>query len=337
MLLKVLSEQFDKAGFEVSTALDGEKALKSLEKSKPDLVLLDIILPKINGFDVLKAIKENPATLDIPVIMISNLGRDEDIKQAIKLGAVDYYIKAQHPIFEIIEKVGKFLSLPKSPLEKPKAAVKEKKVAAPEKIAVEEKPIEVEKVPEKPIEKIVEKPKLVEEKPAKIIPEKIVEEKPAEIISEKPVKKSLEIVVEKPTIKAIEKLAEKVVEKPKKEAVKEPAEEAGELINKIIGIAKESAKDVIKKQAERAAQKLKVIEKPIEKKIEEKPVVVERPIEEKAKKEEKYPQLPKSARKFIRMKKAELNRMELAPEEYKEEVEKIYQMFSRNKKSVSSA
>lgn len=328
MLLRVLSEQFDKAGFEVSVASDGEKALKSLEKSIPDLVLLDIILPKINGFDVLKAMKENPATLDIPVIIISNLGRDEDIKQAIKLGAVDYYIKAQHPIFEIIEKVDKFLSIPKSPLEKPKEIVKEKKVAAPAK-AIEVKPIEVEKAPEKPVvieEKPIEKPaEVVIEKPAKEIAEK-----PAEKIEEKPVKK----VIEKP--KAIEKLvevkpAEEAVEKPKK-AVKKPIEEAGELLGKIIGMAEESAKQVIKKQAEKAAQKPKVVEKPKPVKIEEKPV------EKKAKKEkeEKYPQLSKSARKFIRMKKAELHKMELEPEAYEEEVEKLYQTFTSKKKTESA-
>src|SRR3989344_7680385 len=145
MLSKVLAEQFSVAGFDVEIASDGEKALELLEKSKPDIILLDIILPKINGFDVLKSIKENPDTQDIPVIMTSNLGRDEDIKQAIKLGAIDYYIKAQHPIFEIIENVSKFLDLPKSPLKKSKIAEKKTVMEAPMKI-IEEKPVEVKEV-----------------------------------------------------------------------------------------------------------------------------------------------------------------------------------------------
>lgn len=294
MLLKVLNEQFEKAGFEVSVASDGEKALESLEKSIPDLVLLDIILPKMNGFDVLKAIKENPNTKDIPVIIISNLGQDTDIKQAIKLGAVDYFIKAQHPIFEIIEKVDKFLSTPKSPLEKPKTLEKEKKAV-----------------------------------------KKTIEEKPSEKIAEKPVEKAAEKPAEK-IVKKVEKVVEKIAKEPEKEAIEEAPKEAGEILKKIIGITEESAKQVIKKQAEKAAEKPKAAIKPEIKKIEAVPVEAKKPIEKKIKKEEKYPQLPKSARKFIRMKKAELNKMELEPEKYEEEVAKLYQTFSPKKKTESA-
>lgn len=300
MLSKVLTDQFSKADFDVEAAFDGEKALKFLEKFKPDIILLDIILPKINGFDVLRTIKENPNTQDIPVIMISNLGRDEDIKQAIKLGAVDYYIKAQHPIFEIIEKVSNFLSLPKSPLERPKVPVKEKKVTAPAPLeVVEEKPAEVEKILEKPIEKVAEKLKVIG---------KIIEEKPIE----------------------------KVIEKPKKEAAKKPSKEIGSILGKIIDIAEESAKQVIEKKAQKAAEKLKIIEKPKLKKIEEKPVIAIKPIKKeiigkKMDKKEKreFPQLSRGARKFVRMEKSKLNRMKLTPEEREKEIAKIYQTFSR--------
>lgn len=245
ILLKVLSEQFERAGFDVSTASDGEEALKSLEKSKPDLVLLDIILPKINGFDVLKTMKENPDTQDIPVIIISNLGRDEDIKQAIKLGAVDYYIKVQHPILEIIEKVSKFLGSPKSPLEKLKA-VKEKEV------------------------------------------------------------------IEKP------------VEEPAKEEIEKPSAKTGKILKKIIDIAEESAKEAVKKRAEKSAQEPKAVEKPSPVPP---PISVPPPSLAPS-----YPQLPKSARKFIRTKKAELRKMNLAPEKYEEEVAKTYQIFSPKEK-----
>lgn len=338
MLSKVLVEQFEKAGFDVEAAFDGEKALKSLEKSKPDLVLLDIILPKINGFDVLKAIKENPDTQDIPVIMISNLGRDEDIKQSIKLGAVDYYIKAQHPIFEIIEKVSNFLSLPKSPLEKPKAPAKEKKVVAAAPLeAAEEKPVEVKKVLEKPIEKVSEEPvkkslEIIVEKPTEKAIEKLVEkvvEKPK--IIEKPVEKIVEKLIEE----VAEKPVKKIVEKPKKEVVKKPFEEAGGILGKIIDIVEDSAKKVVKKPIEKVAEKPKAVEKPELKKVEAKPpiVVVKKPIEKNIKAEEKkFPQLPRSARKFIRIKKSELNKMDLTPEERKEKVAKLYQIFSPNKK-----
>lgn len=355
MLSKVLAEQFSVAGFDVEIASDGEKALELLEKSKPDIILLDIILPKINGFDVLKSIKENPDTQDIPVIMTSNLGRDEDIKQAIKLGAIDYYIKAQHPIFEIIEKVSTFLSLPKSPLERPKVSVKEKKGTAPAPLeVVEEKPTEVEKTLEKPIEKAAEKlriiEKIIEEKPAEIIierliekpaekiveeakktikevVEKVIEKEPVNIISEKPIEKS-KLPTKEP--EAIKKPTEKVIEKPKKEAVKKPSKEIGSILGKIIDIAEESAKQVIKKQAEKAAEKSKIIEKLKLKKIEKKIIIAEKPIEKKIKKEDRIPiQLSRGARKFIRMEKAKLNKLNISPEEREKEVAKIYQTFSK--------
>lgn len=280
ILVKALEEQFKKAGFKTEAAFDGEQALESLKKSVPDLVLLDIILPKKDGFEVLKSIKENPDTQDIPVIMISNLGSDEDIKQSIKLGAADYYVKAQHPIYEITEKVTKFLSVPKSPLKKAKAPKKEAVVpseAVEEKLAEEiiGKPIEVKKAPEKIVEKVIEKPKDAE-KPA----EKIVE-KPVEKIIEKPVEK----IIEKP--KVVEKSAEKIVEKPK--AVEKPVE----------------AKKAVEKTGPSAGGEKKI--------------------------KEEYPQLSKGARKFIRMKKAELSKMNLAPEERGAEVAKLYQMFSKKK------
>ena len=108
-LSSVLGFELKKSNFDVEFAYDGEEALEKLEKIKPDLILLDLILPKINGFDVLEKIKQNFDTRSIPVIVLSNLGSDDDIKRAIKLGASDYYVKAQHPLLEIVEKISKFL------------------------------------------------------------------------------------------------------------------------------------------------------------------------------------------------------------------------------------
>lgn len=286
MLAKVLVEQFKKSGFDIEAVFDGEQALESLKKSAPDLVLLDIILPKKDGFEVLKAIKENPDTQDIPVIMISNLGSDEDIKQSIKLGAADYYVKAQHPIYEITEKVSKFLSVPKSPLKKAKIPAGKKPAVSLE--AVEEKPIEVKKAAEKPAEKVIEK-LVIAVKPAEVkkVVEKSVEKVFPPVGGEKP--KVIEKPVEKPVIAV--KPVEKIIEK-------KPAEI--------------------------------IVKKPVEiKKAEEKPVIAVKSLAKKTK--EEYIQLPKSARKFIRMKKAELNTMNLAPEKREEEVAKLYQMFSKKK------
>lgn len=306
MLSKVLAEQFSKAGFDVKVASDGKEALKSVGEFEPDIILLDIILPKINGFDVLKSIKENPGTSSVPVIMISNLGRDEDIKQAIKLGAVDYFIKAQHPIFEIIEKVSKFLELPRSPLEKFKAPIKERKIV--EKI-VKEKPAEI--ITNEPIQEPIENPEVLAKEKKTI--EKIIEEK-----------------------KPVEIIAEKSVGKVEKGIIETPSEEIGKVLGKIIDIAKESAKQVPKKPAEKIVEK----ERPQTKKIEKRAVVSEKPIEKigkiKKKEDKKFPHLSKGARKFIRMKKAELNKINITPEEREKEIAKIYQTFSIGKKDASS-
>ncbi len=97
--------KLEKNGFKVSTAFDGEEGLKKIKEEKPVLVLLDIVLPGLSGFEVLKQIKTNPQTASIPIIILSNLGQKEDIKKGINLGAEDYIIKADNTPNEIIEKV----------------------------------------------------------------------------------------------------------------------------------------------------------------------------------------------------------------------------------------
>lgn len=104
-LLKALSDNFETEGFAVDVARNGEEAISQIKKRKPDLVLLDLLLPKVGGFDVLKAMKDNTEWNLIPVIVLSNLGGDEQIKKAFELGADDYFVKSQHPIEEVIEKV----------------------------------------------------------------------------------------------------------------------------------------------------------------------------------------------------------------------------------------
>jgi len=107
VLLNVLKDKLTDDGWDVDTAMDGVKAISRIKKDTYDLILLDIMLPKKNGFEVLTFIKKELA-LDIPVIVLSNLGSDEDIKKAIGLGATDYFVKAQHPIGEIVEKAAKY-------------------------------------------------------------------------------------------------------------------------------------------------------------------------------------------------------------------------------------
>ena len=92
-------------GFDVKLAEDGEKGLKLVKSEQPDLVLLDIILPKMSGFDVLKDIKGDESIQDIPVILLTNLGQRDDVQKGIKLGAKDYLIKAHFMPSEVVAKI----------------------------------------------------------------------------------------------------------------------------------------------------------------------------------------------------------------------------------------
>ena len=104
-LRELIAQKLIKEGFEISEAVDGEEGIKKIKEEKPDLVLLDLILPGIDGFEVLSKMKEDPALASIPVIILSNLGQKEDVEKGLKLGAVDYLIKAHFTPGEIIEKI----------------------------------------------------------------------------------------------------------------------------------------------------------------------------------------------------------------------------------------
>src|SRR3989338_1643375 len=90
-------------------ATDGTSALKVLETKKPHLILLDILLPGIDGFEVLSILKKNSELAQIPVIILSNLGSQDDIEKAMKLGATDYIITATFTLEEIAERIKKIL------------------------------------------------------------------------------------------------------------------------------------------------------------------------------------------------------------------------------------
>lgn len=104
-LRELIVQKLLKEGYEISEAVDGEDGIKKVTEEKPDIILLDIILPGIDGFEVLKKIKEDEKVQDIPVIILSNLGQQDDIDKGIKLGAKDYLIKAEFTPGEIVEKV----------------------------------------------------------------------------------------------------------------------------------------------------------------------------------------------------------------------------------------
>ncbi len=99
------------AGFEVTSAIDGEAGIQAADNSF-NLILLDIMLPKIDGINVLKKLKENPATKNIPVILLTNLGQENIIKMAFSIGAQGYLLKMSVTPYEMIERIKPFLNDP---------------------------------------------------------------------------------------------------------------------------------------------------------------------------------------------------------------------------------
>lgn len=108
-LRELIAQKLVKENYEVSEAIDGEEGIKKIKEEKPDLILLDLILPGIDGFEVLSKMKEDPNLSSVPVIILSNLGQKEDVEKGLKLGAIDYLIKAHFTPGEIIEKIRKVL------------------------------------------------------------------------------------------------------------------------------------------------------------------------------------------------------------------------------------
>jgi len=108
-LSSLLKNRFIKEGFDVALARDGEEAFNLLKNSAPDLILLDIILPKKSGFELMEDLRSNPQLREAPIIILSNLGQPEDVSRGQQLGAVEYFIKAKTSIDDLIEKVKEFL------------------------------------------------------------------------------------------------------------------------------------------------------------------------------------------------------------------------------------
>lgn len=104
-LRELMTKKLFSMEYDVVSAVDGESGLAMIKESKPDLVLLDLILPGINGFEVLERAKKDPETASIPIIILSNLGQKEDIDRGISLGAADFLVKAHFTPQEITNKL----------------------------------------------------------------------------------------------------------------------------------------------------------------------------------------------------------------------------------------
>jgi CheY-like chemotaxis protein len=96
-------------GYTVISALDGESGLRLAKTQKPSLILLDLILPKIDGFEVLEQLKNDSETRDIPIVILTNLERMDDVERALELGAKTYLTKSSYTLAEVVEKVKKAL------------------------------------------------------------------------------------------------------------------------------------------------------------------------------------------------------------------------------------
>lgn len=107
VLVDLLKRKLVDQGYQVSVARDGEEGLAKIKEEKPDLILLDIVMPKMGGFEVMEKIKEEPALAAIPIIIISNSGQPVELSRAKELGAKDWLIKTEFDPQEVVDKVKK--------------------------------------------------------------------------------------------------------------------------------------------------------------------------------------------------------------------------------------
>lgn len=113
-LSNLLKVRLQKENLEVIYAKDGDEAIKKLVDSRPSLILLDLILPKKSGFEVLEKVSTDPQLKSLPIIIISNLGQTSDIQRGKDLGAIEYFVKAKISIDDLVSKVREFLGVKKS-------------------------------------------------------------------------------------------------------------------------------------------------------------------------------------------------------------------------------
>lgn len=105
ILLTALSEELSQEGFEVVGAKDGVEGVEKAASEKPDLILLDLVMPKLDGIGALKQMKANPAIQDIPVVILTNLSDYDKVSDALSLGAMDYLVKANYNLEELVNKI----------------------------------------------------------------------------------------------------------------------------------------------------------------------------------------------------------------------------------------
>lgn len=109
LIIKLLQKKLTALGFDVTLAMDGEEGMAKMKQTAPDLVLLDIIMPRMGGFEVMDLVRKDPALAKIPIIIISNSGQPLELERARKMGAVDWLVKAEFDPKEVVEKIDKYI------------------------------------------------------------------------------------------------------------------------------------------------------------------------------------------------------------------------------------
>jgi len=108
-ILKAMTTKLTKEGYEVKIAADGVQLMDILKSYLPDLIILDLLMPKKDGFEVLKEVKADPKLKNIPILIASNLGQENDIQQVLDLGATDYLIKSEFTLESLVQKIKNIL------------------------------------------------------------------------------------------------------------------------------------------------------------------------------------------------------------------------------------
>lgn len=118
-LSAILKARLEREGVQVAQAFDGEEAITFLTQNKPGVVVLDLVMPKASGFEVLEAIAMNPQLKTVPVLVLSNLAQDEDIAKVKQLGAKEYFVKVQNPVETLVARIQAYLPQQTVPIPTP--------------------------------------------------------------------------------------------------------------------------------------------------------------------------------------------------------------------------